>query len=186
LAGVKSRVSRVSRVRGDAALYHPPGLQPPGKRGPPPTKGQRQRRLQEWARRSDTPWEPVEVDWYGGQRKPPWGFSRTALWSTPGLPPVDSRSVLVCVPAGRLRLEAFCWTDRRAPPEQLMAWVVRRRSVEVTFEEARAYLGVANQWQWADQAIARTTPVLVALFSLVTRVALRVSQGGQSPVSVPA
>src|SRR6266540_6586169 len=47
LACVKSRVGMVSRLRWDAALYHPPGLQPPGKRGPKPTKGKRQRRLQE-------------------------------------------------------------------------------------------------------------------------------------------
>ena len=40
LACVKSRVGLVSRVRWDAALYHPLGLQPPGKRGPKPTKGQ--------------------------------------------------------------------------------------------------------------------------------------------------
>jgi hypothetical protein len=61
LACVKSRVAMVSRLRWDAALYHPPGLQSSGKRGPKPTKGKRQRRLQEWAVRSDTPWETVEV-----------------------------------------------------------------------------------------------------------------------------
>src|SRR5687767_6944477 len=74
LACVKSRVAMVSRLRWDAALYHPPGLQSSGKRGPKPTKGKRQRRLQEWAMRSDTPWETVEVDWYGGQRKKMWVF----------------------------------------------------------------------------------------------------------------
>jgi len=62
-ACVTQQVVMVSRVRWDAALYHPPGFQPPGKRGRTPTKGQRQRRLQGWAERSDTPWEAVEVDW---------------------------------------------------------------------------------------------------------------------------
>src|ERR671936_1653868 len=52
LACVKSRVVMVSRLRWDAALYHRPGLQPPGKRGPKPTKGKRQRRLQGWAARA--------------------------------------------------------------------------------------------------------------------------------------
>jgi hypothetical protein len=115
LACVNSRVGMVSRVRWDAALYHPPGLQPPGQRGPKPTTGKRQRRLQAWAMRSDTPWETVEVDWYGGQRQKRGVFSRTALWSTPGLPPVDIRDVLVCDPAGKLRLEAFFCTDLQAP-----------------------------------------------------------------------
>jgi DDE superfamily endonuclease len=79
LACVKSRVAMVARLRQDAALYHPLGLQSSGKCGPKPTKGTRQRRWQEWAVRSDTPWETVEVAWYGGQRKQLWGFSHTAL-----------------------------------------------------------------------------------------------------------
>jgi len=45
LACVKNRVVMVSRLRWDAALYHPPGPQPKGKRGPKPTKGKRQRGL---------------------------------------------------------------------------------------------------------------------------------------------
>jgi hypothetical protein len=38
LACVKHHVVMVSRLRWDAALYHPPGPQPPGKRGPKPLK----------------------------------------------------------------------------------------------------------------------------------------------------
>jgi hypothetical protein len=91
LACVKQRVVMVSRLRWDAALYHPPGPQPPGKRGPKATKGRRQRSLQAWAERSDTPWEMVEVDWYSGQRKTLWVFSHTALWYTRRLPPVAIR-----------------------------------------------------------------------------------------------
>jgi hypothetical protein len=83
LARVKNHVTMVSRLRWDAALYHPPEPQPTGKHGPKPLKGKRQRRLQGWAERSDTPWETLEVTWYGGQRKQLWVFSRTALWYTP-------------------------------------------------------------------------------------------------------
>jgi hypothetical protein len=38
LACVKSRLTMVSRLRWDAALYHPPGPQPQGKRGRKPLK----------------------------------------------------------------------------------------------------------------------------------------------------
>ena len=186
LACVKSRVVMVSRLRWDAALYHRPGLQPPGKRGPKPTKGKRQRRLQGWAARSDTPWEDVEVEWYGGQRKKLWVFSHTALWYTPRLPPVEIRYVLVADPDGKLRMEAFFCTDLEAMPVDILQWVVMRWSVEVTFEEARAHLGFETQRQWSEKAIARTSPVLLALFSLVTMLALRLSQGGQIPVPVTA
>lgn len=186
LACVKQPVVMVSRLRWDAALYHPPGPQPPGKRGRKPSKGKRQRSLQGWAERADTPWETVEVDWYGGRRQQLWVFSRTALWYTPGLPPVAIRYVLVADPEGQLRMEAFFCTDLQATPVEILTWVVMRWSVEVTFEEGRAHLGLETQRQWSDQAIARTTPVLLALFSLVTALALKLSQGGEIPVPVTA
>jgi DDE superfamily endonuclease len=142
LACVKHHVTMVSRLRWDAALYHPPAPQPKGKYGPKPLKGKRQRSLQAWAERSDTLWEMVDVDWYGGQRKQLWVFSRTALWYTPRLPPVEIRYVLVADPAGKLRMEAFFCTDVQATPAQILQWVVMRWSVEVTFAESRAHLGL--------------------------------------------
>jgi hypothetical protein len=69
---------------------------------------------------------------------------------------------------------------------QLLAWVIMRWSVEVTCAEARAHLGLETQRQWSDQAIARTTPVLLALFSLVTLLALQLSQDGNIPVPMTA
>ena len=115
----------------------------------------------------------------GSSRAPPCGTPRA-------LPPVAIRFVLVCDPEGKLRMEAFFCTDLQATPVQILPWVVMRWSVEVTFEEARAHLGLETQRQWSDQAIARTTPVLLALFSLVTVLALQLSQGGQIPVPVTA
>jgi hypothetical protein len=86
MACVKSRVTMVSRLLWSAAIYHWPGFQAPGKRGRKPLKGERQRSLQGWVERSDAPWEIVDVDWFGGQRKTLWVFSHAALWCTPGLP----------------------------------------------------------------------------------------------------
>ena len=124
--------------------------------------------------------------WDGGQRKTLWGFSRTGLWYTPRVPPVAIRYVVVADPNGKLRLEAFFCTDLQATPAQILRWVVMRWAVEVTFEEARAHLGMETQRQWSEQAITRTTPILLALFSLVTVLALRLSHGGQIPVPVTA
>jgi len=186
LACKKSEVVMVARLRLDAALYHSPAPQPPGKRGRKPTKGQRHRSLKVWAARSDTPWEELEIDWYGGERKLLGVFSRTALWYTPGWAPVAIRFVLVRDPKGKLPDAAFFCTDPQALPDQILQWVVMRWSVEVTFEEARAHLGVETQRQWSDRAIARTTPVLLGLFSLVTVLALRLCPTGQVPVETAA
>jgi hypothetical protein len=52
---------------------------------------------------------------------------------------------------------------------------------EVTFHEVRAHLGVETQRQWSDLAILRTTPALLALFSLVTVFAHQLLQGQSLP-----
>ena len=42
-----------------------------------------------------------------------------------------------------------------------------RWQLEVSYQEVRAHLGVETQRQWSDRAIARTTPVLMGLFSWI-------------------
>jgi hypothetical protein len=59
---------------------------------------------------------------------------------------------------------------------------VRRWQVEVTFQEVRTHLGVETQRQWSDQAIARTTPVLMGLFSWVTLWAHQSQKQGHLPI----
>jgi hypothetical protein len=73
----------------------------------------------------------------------------------------------VADPAGQLPTKAFFTTDLTMAPARVVELFVWRWSLEVTFEEVRRHLGVETQRQWSDLAIARTTPVLLALFSLV-------------------
>lgn len=54
--------------------------------------------------------------------------------------------------------------------------------MEVTFEEARAHLGVETQRQWSDKATARTTPCLLGLYSIVTLLAQPLFAAGQLSV----
>ena len=77
------------------------------------------------------------------------------------------RWVLARDPAGTFRPQAFLCTDQDAAPADILTWFVRRWSTEVTFGEARRHLGAETQRQWSDLAIARTTPVLLGLYSLV-------------------
>jgi hypothetical protein len=58
--------------------------------------------------------------------------------------------------------------------------------MEVTFEEARAHLGIETQRQWNDLAIARTTPVLFGLFSMVTLMADQLIKTEVKPVRTAA
>ena len=56
----------------------------------------------------------------------------------------------------------------------------------MTFREVRDHLGVETQRQWSDKAIARTTPCLLGLFSVVALLAARLSQHERLRVSAAA
>lgn len=180
------QIALVMRMRRDIVLYHPPGAQPSNKRGRKPHKGARQRSLNQWAGRADCPWQQVEVSWYGGAQKKLQVLTRTGLWHTPGLPPVMLLAVLVRDPAGALKDTVFGCTKLDATPVEIIEWAVMRWSVEVTFEEVRAHLGVETQRQWSDKAIGRTTPVLFGLFSLVTLWAASLMEAQRLPINQAA
>ena len=90
-----------------------------------------------------------------------------AVWNHPGRR-VPIRYVLVRDPEGELEPQAFLCTDLDADPLDILRWFIRRWSIEVTFAEVRRHLGVETQRPWSEPAIARTTPILLGLFSLIT------------------
>ena len=68
-------------------------------------------------------------------------------------------------------VQVLLCTDAEIAPEQIVSWFIERWQAESTFQQVRTHLGVETQRQWNDQAIARTTPALLGLFSLVTLLA---------------
>ena len=169
-------VTVVTRLRLDAALYEPAPPRRPGQVGRPRLKGKRLRTLAVLAADPATAWTDATVaQWYGrGERRVELA-SATAVWYHCGLPPVPIRWVLIRDPRGHFETQALLCTDAAAPPEQILAWFVRRWQLEVTFEEVRRHLGVETQRQWSEPAIRRATPALLGLFSLVTLLADRPS-----------
>jgi DDE superfamily endonuclease len=179
-------VTYVSRLRLDAVLHDPPPPPVAGKRGRKPKKGKRQASLKARVQDPETEWQTATVGWYGGVEREVELASGTALWYTPGEDPLPVRWVLVRDPQGRVAPQAFFATDQAALPGQIVEWFVLRWSEEVTFEEARAHLGLETQRQWSEAAIERTTPVLLGLFALVTLLAQRLSEGQVLPVRTAA
>jgi len=167
-------VSLVSRLRLDACLYDFPPPNQPAKRGPKPKKGNKQPSLLKRIKDKSTEWVPITIDWYDGIKYDLEIFSGISLWYTPGFDPAPIKWVVVRDPAGKLRTEAFFSTDLEAAEEQILKWFVLRWNIEVTFEELRAHLGVETQRQWSDLAIARTTPALFGMFSILVLMALEV------------
>ena len=181
LATVRRHLTVITRLRLDARLFDPPPVRPPGRRGRPRVSGARQPTLAQRLSDPTTRWQRITVtNWYGGQDRRLAMTSGTALWYHPGKS-VPIRWVLVRDEAGAFEPQALLCTDLTADPLDILRWFVRRWSVEATFAEVRRHLGVETQRQWSDTAIARTTPALLGLFSLVTVWAGEVLSEGWKP-----
>ena len=67
--------------------------------------------------------------------------------------------------------------------EKIVEYYVLRWNIECTFQEVRAHLGVETQRQWSDQAINRSTPALMGLFSLICLMAHKLTNGQLLPAN---
>jgi len=170
-------VSLITRLRLDAALYDPAPPREKGTKGAPRKKGARQPSLAQRLADPETTWERITLAWYGGTTRSVELASGTAVWYHSAKPVVPIRWVLIRDPEGKFEPQALLSTDQTAAAPQIVAWFVQRWQLEVTFEDARAHLGVETQRQWSDLAILRTTPALLGLFSLVTVFAHQLLQG---------
>lgn len=173
---LQGRVSLISRLRLDAALYGPVPMPLPGQRGRKRLKGVRLPTLSKVAEDKATSWQNVEVaDWYGGQTQTVDYCTGIALWYHTGKKPVAIRWVLVRLNS---KLTGLVSNDPALTAPAMIEYFVGRWSIETTFALVRGHLGVETQWQWSDLAISRTTPVLMGLFSLVTLVANSLQKRG--------
>lgn len=101
--------------------------------------------------------------WYGGEQRSVEIATGTALWYTPSYSPLPIRWVIVRNLLGEFKPCALFCTDQNVSGWQILQWFTRsvRWNVKVTFEEARAHLGIETQRQWSALAIERTTPMLL-------------------------
>jgi hypothetical protein len=177
----------VTRLRLDAALYEPAPTRRPGTVGRPRTKGARLPNLSDVLVDEATCWRQVAVpEWYGGRERVVEICSATAVWRHAGLPVVPIRWVLLRDPQRRFDPQALLCTDPARDPLQIVRWFIQRWQVEVTFREVRDHLGVETQRQWSDRAIARTTPCLLGLFSIVALLAARLGHRARSAACTAA
>jgi hypothetical protein len=183
LRNLKEPVYMVTQLRLDAALYEPAPKPKRGTIGRPRKKGARLPSLNDVLADAHTAWQRVTVNnWYGKGPTEVEITSDTAVWYHSGKPVVPLRWVLVRDPKGAFESRALLCTDQSADPIEILQWFVSRWQLEVTFQEVRTHLGVETQRQWSDKAIARSTPVLLALFSWVTLLAHQSQVNGQLPI----
>jgi hypothetical protein len=174
------RVTVIGRLRGDANLYAPPAN--PHRRsrtGALPKKG---RKLPSPGERI-TQLPPVArgVAWYGGSRRTVRHVSEQALWyDKHGNAVTPIRWVCVLGEAGQnLRDAYFFCSDPALPAVSIIEQYARRWNIEVTFEEARALLGLETTRHWCRRSVLRVTPILLGLFTAVVLIWQRLPKARQ-------
>ncbi|GAA4005544.1 hypothetical protein GCM10022408_16650 [Hymenobacter fastidiosus] len=179
LAATRAHATWLTRLRLDAALYAPAPARVKGQRGRTRVKGARLPGLAQVAAAATTGWQALTLPADArGQVRTVALATGTALWYSAGTV-VPIRWVLVR-PAGEPQgtIQALLSTDLALEAATIVTTYAQRWALEVTFAQVRAHLGVETQRQWSNLAIARTTPVLPGLFSLVTLLANRLHARG--------
>jgi DDE superfamily endonuclease len=170
-AAVRQEVHLVTRLRLDARLFDFPEERAdqgsrPGKKA---KKGRRLMIPKAMLSQPDLAWQEAEVSWYGGHKKTIHYVTFTCLWHVVGHDPLPARIVLVKDPEGKFESIPLMGISRdfSLGAVEIVEGFVGRWNQEVTHKEVREHLGVETQRQWSDKAIARATPVLFGLYSLV-------------------
>lgn len=162
-------IGLIARMKLNARLYHlPPKKHPEGKRGPIPPVGKRLLSMEKRVTDKRIKWKSVTFsEWYGNRNKEMLVTSGVAIWRKSNTLLVKVKWVLLKDPEGKLDPVLLASSDFEVATKNMVCFFVRRWRVEVTFAEVRRHLGVETQRQWSDLAIERTTPCLMALFSIV-------------------
>jgi hypothetical protein len=156
----------VSRFYAKANLYESPPPRRPGTQGRPRKKGAKLPSPAEVVAKS----RPLRmtVRWYGGELRRVEIVSAVAHWYRMGKGLVPVRWVFVKDLTGTHRDEYFFTTDLSLIPKIIIETYTERWSIEVTFEESRAYLGFGTTRCRTKNSVLREAPSLLALYSLVT------------------
>lgn len=164
LEGRPANVHVISRRRFDAALWTSAPPRRPGQTGRPRRRGVRLPAPTVLARRCRR-WPPTSVTSYGrtiGTEV----FTCRALWST-ALRDHPVRVVIVRHPSGKRAAEAFFCTDPTVTPAFILEAYARRWTLEVTFHDAKQYLGLEDPQGQTPAAVRRTAPLALIVYALV-------------------
>ena len=179
----RHRLSLVSRFYATANLYAPPPLRRSAgpQRGRPRIRGSKQPSPQQVVARASR--QRTWVQWYGGSSRRVEIVSQRAHRYKTGHGLVPVRWVFVHDCSGTHRAEYFFTTALALSPTQIVEFYTGRWSLETTFQELRAYMGLETTCGWTQATVLRAAPCLFGLFSMVALLYTQLpschTQGGQ-------
>lgn len=160
-----SNGSLVSRFQMTARLHEDPGEY--SGFGRPRIIGERLPNPHQMASREDAEWVRTSLQYYGGEMREFMLLTAEGLWYRCSQGATWVRWVIVRDPEGKRHDEIFFTTDKSLSSAEIVECYVRRWSIEVTFEEARRHLGIETLRNRTGNAINRSVPMLLALYSLI-------------------
>ncbi len=160
-------VSLVSLFYPNANLYDPPPAVVGKRNGRPRKKGDK-RPSPEAVVAATSERTALDVAWYGGGRRDVEAVSGTGQWYKGGEGLVPVSWVFVRDRTGTHRDSYLFSTDLALTPQQVIETYTGRWSIETTFQELRAYLGLETTRGWKERTVLRAAPCLFGLYSVVT------------------
>jgi hypothetical protein len=179
----QAQLAFVSRFYPDANLHEPCPARVGKVNGRPRLKG----------RKALSPEQVVEqtqerrrmtVNWYGGEKRDIEIVSAVGHWFKQGQGLVPVRWVFVHDLTGTHRDEYFFTTRIHMPPRFIVEAYTERWAIEVTFEEARAYLGFGSTRCYSEKAVLREAPFLLWLYSIIVLLYVMLPTGKQAKIFV--
>ena len=159
-------LSLVSLFYPNANLYDPPP-EVVGKRNGRPRKKGAKRPAPEAVVAATSGRTALNVSWYGGGRRDVETVSGTGQWYKGGEGLVPVFWVFVRDRTGTHRDSYLFSTDLALTAQQVIETYTGRWSIETTFQELRAYLGLETTRGWKERTVLRAAPCLFGLYSVV-------------------
>lgn len=162
---IESKVTMISRLRSDAALYAPPKKKKSGshskKRGRPAVKGKRLPSIGMMAKQAKK-FTSLTLTLYGKLKTVEYRQFQ-AYWNPAG---TVVNVVIVKYPQKRGTTTAcFFSTDCEQQVESILTLVAARWSLENAFKDMKQHLGF-GLWQcWSERAVTRSVPMTCAAYS---------------------
>jgi hypothetical protein len=163
LATLPENFDLIGPVHTKAALYAPAPKQTKVRPGPKRKKGDRLKSLEDWAKDSSR-WQTHHFDQYGlhGSLQTK---TRTGLYYKAGKDRL-LRLVLSRDTVGQRPTRIFYSTNVNLKAQEILSIFSMRWSIEVTHFDCKQYLGLEDAANRKEQAVRRTAPMSMFLYSL--------------------
>jgi len=126
----------------------------------------------------------LNVSWYGGGRRDVGVVSGTGHWFKSGKSLVPVLWVFVRDRTGTHRDSYLFSTDLTLTATRVIETYTGRWSIETTFQEMRAYLGLETTRGWKERTVLRAAPCLFGLYSVVAVLYAALPAGTAGPGAV--